>query len=103
MGINEKVEERLKLIQAPEYPMAIVSLIYLIILLVLSLVKPTNIPLPPLPVANRNVHFFAAFGFITVLVGAFYTALVVGRLFIRRKQGQSQKVYYEFKKVVTLK
>ena len=77
--------------------------IYLIILVILAIVRPNRVPLPTLTVNQRNLHFLVAWAFSIILVLAYFTSLVVVRLFIRRKMGSSQKVYWEFKNVATFK
>jgi hypothetical protein len=44
-----------------------------------------------------------AWAFSIILVLGYFTSLVVARLFIRRKMGSSQKVYWEFKNFATFK
>lgn len=96
LGSNlEKIEEKISFLKSPEYPFLIITVIYVIIFLVLTLVKPKTVPLTPIVVHSRELHFFVAWAFLLVLVFAYFTSLVVIRLFIRRKMGASQKVYFE--------
>lgn len=87
----------------PEYPLLIITVIYIIIFIVLSIAKPTTIPLPKILVHSRELHFFLAWAFLLVLVIAYFTSYAVIRLFIRRKMGTSQKVYFEFKNMCAMK
>ena len=89
--------------KAPEYPLLIITVIYIIIFIVLSIVKPTTIPLPKVHVHSRDLHFFVAWAFLLVLVIAYFTSYAVVRLFIRRKMGTSQKVYFELKNMFAMK
>jgi hypothetical protein len=90
-------------LKAPEYPLLIITVIYIIIFIVLSIIRPTTIPLPTIIVSSRELHFFVAWAFLVVLVIAYFTSYAVIRLFIRRKMGTSQKVYFEFKNMCAMK
>jgi hypothetical protein len=56
-----------------------------------------------LVINQRSLHFLVAWAFSIILVLGYFTSLVVARLFIRRKMGSSQKVYWEFKNFATFK
>ena len=77
--------------------MLIITAIYIIIFIVLSIIRPSSIPLPTIRVHSRDLHFFVAWAFLVVLVLAYFTSYSVILLFIRRKMGSSQKVYFELK------
>ncbi len=87
----------------PEYPFLIITVIYIIIFIVLSAVKSKTVPLPKITIHSREVHFFVAWAFSLVLVLAYFTSLTVVRLFIRRKMGASQRVYFELKNMCASK
>ena len=83
--------------------MLIITGIYLVILIVLAIVRPNRVPLPKLTVNQRDLHFLVAWAFTIILVLAYFTTLAVARLFLRRKMGSQQKVYFEFKNACTFK
>jgi hypothetical protein len=95
--IHRKVQEKIDILKVPEYPFLIITVIYIIIFVVLTLVKPKTIPLPRITIHSREVHFFVAWAFALVLVIGYFTSFAVARLFIRRKEGVSQRVYFELK------
>jgi hypothetical protein len=80
-----------------------ISVCYLIILVVLAIVKPNRVPLPNLKIHSRDLHFLVAWAFTIILVLGYFTSYVVVRLFLRRKMGSSQKVYWELKNFATFK
>jgi hypothetical protein len=98
-----KMQQRLSYFKQPEHPMIAICVIYLIILVVLAIVRPQKVPLPKLTVNLREIHFLVAWAFSIILNLGYFTSLVVIRLFIRRKMGSSQKVFWEFKNVATFK
>lgn len=77
--------------KSPEDPFSFITIVYVIILLILTLVKPSKVPLPNLLVHSREIHFFVAFGFSCILVLAFFTTLVMLRLFERKKNRAQKK------------
>lgn len=98
-----QLEKRLSYFKQPEHPLIAIVVIYLIILIVLAIVKPAKVPLPTLTVNLRNIHFLGAWALSIILILGYFTSLVVVRLFIRRKMGSSQQVYWEFKNFATFK
>ena len=84
-----KVQQKLSYFKQPEHPLIVITAIYLIILVVLAIVKPNKVPLPKLTVNSRDLHFLVAWAFTIILVLAYFTSLVVIRLFLRRKMGSS--------------
>jgi hypothetical protein len=46
-------------------------------------------------VATRELHFFTCWGFILVLLAAYFTTLISVRLFMLRKMGTTLRVYYQ--------
>jgi hypothetical protein len=103
MNKIQDIQKKFKLLTKPEHPLMIITVIYFIILLILSLVKPKSVPLPNLPCYDRTLHFFTAWAFTIILLCAYYTSLGVVRLFIRRKMGTTQRVYYKFNGCLTFK
>lgn len=102
-NVQSKLQEKFSVLKQPEYPMIIISLIYLLILGLLALIKPARVPLPNLTVQNRELHFIVAWAFSIIIVLAYFTSMAVGLLFIRRKQGNAQKVYFEARNVCARK
>ena len=98
-----KMQQKLSYFKQPEHPMIAISGIFLIILVVLAIVRPQKVPLPKLTVNLRDIHFLVAWAFSIILILGYFTSVVVVRLFIRRKMGSSQKVYWEFKNFATFK
>jgi hypothetical protein len=98
-----KMQQKLSYFKQPEHPMIAISAIYLVILVVLAIVRPEKVPLPKLTVNLRDIHFLVAWAFSIILNLGYFTSVVVIRLFIRRKMGTSQKVYWEFKNFATFK
>jgi hypothetical protein len=103
MNKFEDIHKKFRLLSLPEHPLMIITAIYFIILLILAIVKPERVPLPNLPCYDRTLHFFTAWAFTLIILFAYYTSLSVIRLFIRRKMGTTQRVYYEFKGCCTMK
>lgn len=103
VNINKKIDEKISFLKVPEYPLLIITAIYIIIFIALSIIRPTTVPLPTIIVHSRELHFFIAWAFLLVLVIAYFTSYAVIRLFIRRKMGTSQKVYFEFNNMCAMK
>lgn len=87
MNKIEDLQQKFKLLTKPEHPLIIITAIYLIILLILTLVNPKSVPLPNLPCQGRSIHFLTTWAFTLIILCAYYTTLGVVRLFIRRKMG----------------
>ena len=49
----ESLEERFGFLKSPEYPLLIITVIYVIIFVVLTLIKPKTVPLPTIEVGKR--------------------------------------------------
>ena len=49
MNKIEDLQQKFKLLTKPEHPLMIITVIYFVILLILSLAKPKSVPLPNLP------------------------------------------------------
>ena len=85
-----KMQQKLSYFKQPEHPMIAICVIYLVILVVLTIVRPQKVPLPKLSVNLRDIHFLVAWAFSIILNLGYFTSFVVIRLFIRTKMGSSQ-------------
>jgi ABC-type multidrug transport system fused ATPase/permease subunit len=80
------MKTNLSYLKQPEHPLIIITLIYIIIFVILTLAKPKSVPLGRLQIGIIDLHFFIAWAFCLVGIVTFFCTLTVIRLFIRRKQ-----------------
>ena len=83
-SFKDRASQKINTLRQAEHPLVIITVIYIIIFVILSLARPKKVPLPNLHVNSRELHFFVAWAFIVVLIAAFYSTFVVIRLYMRR-------------------